>query len=88
MTYVLAKLKVVTSSSGLGGDAFKKILDLTFDLDLGKVTLNIAQYHLHHSTYAPAKFDIATSWNGLGGYAFTSFVTDEQTDDGLTLARS
>ena len=87
-THVLAKLEVVTSSSGLGGDAFTKILDLTFYLDLGKVTRNIAQYHLHHPTYAPAKFDFATSWNSLGGYAFTSFVMGEQTDNRLTLVRT
>ena len=42
-----------------------------YDLDLGvKVTLNVAQYPLHHVTYAHAKFEVAMS-NGLGGNAFT-----------------
>ena len=42
-----------------------------FNLDLGiKVTLNIAQYPLHHVTYAAAKFEAATS-KGLKGDAFT-----------------
>ena len=48
---------------------------LTFD----KVTLNVAQYPLHHVTYSPTKFEVATS-NGLGGVTFTRNVTDGQTD--------
>ena len=53
---------------------------LTFDLDLGvKVTLNVAQYPLHHVTYSPTKFEVATS-NGLGGDTFTRNVRDGRTD--------
>ena len=53
---------------------------LTFDLDLGvKVTINVAQYPLHHVTYSPTKFEVATS-NGLGGDTFTRNVTDGRTD--------
>ena len=33
-----------------------------FDIESGvKVTLNVAQYPLHHVTCAPAKFEVATS---------------------------
>ena len=42
-----------------------------FDLDLQvKVTLNVAQYPLHHVTYAPTEFEVTTS-KALGGEAFT-----------------
>ena len=47
-----------------------------FDLDLGvKVTLNVAQYPLHHVTYSATKFEVTTS-NRLGGDSFTRNVTD------------
>ena len=43
-----------------------------FDLDLQvKVTLNVAQYPLHHVTYAPTEFEVTTS-KVLGGEAFTN----------------
>ena len=49
---------------------YKKILYMTFDLDLGvKITQNVAQYSLHHVTYAATKFEVAKS-NGLVGDAF------------------
>ena len=42
-----------------------------FDLDIGiKVTLNVAQYLLHHATHAALKFE-ADTCNGLGGDVFT-----------------
>ena len=45
---------------------YKKILYMTFDLDLGvNITQNVAQYSLHHVTYAATKIEVATS-NGLG----------------------
>ena len=45
---------------------YKKIHNLTFDLDLGvKVTRNVTQYPLHVVIYASTKFEVATS-NGLG----------------------
>ena len=54
-----------------------------FDFDLGvKVTLNVAQYSLHHVTYSTTKFEAATS-NGLGGDTFTRNVTDGRTADRL-----
>ena len=35
---------------------------ILFDLDLGvKVTLNVAQYPLHHVTYLSTKFEVAMS---------------------------
>ena len=34
------------------------------------LTLNVAQYHLHHITHAHAKFKVSMS-NGLGEDAFT-----------------
>ena len=40
-----------------------------FDLGV-KVTLNVAQYPLHHVTYSDTKFEVTTS-NSLGGDAFT-----------------
>ena len=69
VTYALANFEVATSNA-----IYKKIHYLTFDLD-GKVTQNIAQYHLHHVTYAPAEFEVAMS-NGLGGDAFTRKYTN------------
>ena len=46
-----------------------------FDLDLGvKVTIDVAQYPLHHVTYSDTKFEAATS-NSLGEDAFTSKYT-------------
>ena len=46
----------------------------TFDLYLGvKVTLNVAEYPLHHVTYSPAKFEVATS-NGLGSAFAIKYV--------------
>ena len=61
---------------------------LTFDLDLEvKVTLNIAQYSLHHVIYASAKFKNAGS-NDLEG-TITRNMMDGQTygrtDDGPIL---
>ena len=51
----------VTTSKGLGGDAFtRKFKYLTFDLGV-KVTRNIAQYPLHHVTYSATKFEVVTS---------------------------
>ena len=51
-----------------------------FDLGLGvKLTINVAQYHIHHVTYARTKFEGATS-NDLGGDTFTRNVMDGQTD--------
>ena len=45
---------------------YKKIHNLTFDLDLRvKVTRNVTQYPLHHVIYASTKCKVATS-NGLG----------------------
>ena len=41
-----------------------------FDLDLVKVTLNVAQSPLNHVTYAPTEFEVTTS-KALGGEAFT-----------------
>ena len=42
-----------------------------FDLDLQvKVTLNVAQYPLHHVTYALTEFEATTS-KALGGEGFT-----------------
>ena len=59
---------------------FKKIHNLTFDLDLGvKVTRNVTQYPLHHVIYAPTKFEVATS-NRLGEDTITRNVTDGRTD--------
>ena len=50
---------------------YKKIHNLTFDLDLGvKVIQNVAQYPLHHVTYSATKFEVTTS-NGSGGDTFT-----------------
>ena len=50
-----------------------------FDLDLGvKVTQNVAQFPLHHTTYSATKFEVATS-NCLGGDTFTRNVTDAHT---------
>ena len=44
---------------------YKKIHYLTFDIDPKvkgvRVTLNVAQYPVHHVTYASTKFDVATS---------------------------
>ena len=53
--------------------AFKEEMHLevnfsTFDLDLG-VTLNVAQYSLHHVAYSPARFEVSMS-NSSGGDAF------------------
>ena len=48
--------------------------NIFFDLDLWvKVTLNVAQYPLHHITYADTSFEVATS-NGLGKDTFTKSV--------------
>ena len=59
----------VTTSKGLGGDAF--IRNSIFDLALGvQVTRTVAQYPLHHVTYSATKFEVATS-NRLGGDTFT-----------------
>ena len=83
---------------------YKKIQDLTFDLDLEvKATLKATQYPLHDVTYSATRFAVATS-NGLGGDTFTRNVTvrrtdrqtdgqtyrqtDGQTDDGPTLVRN
>ena len=42
-----------------------------FDLDLQvKVTLNVAQYPLHHVNHPATKFEVARS-NRLGGDTFT-----------------
>ena len=69
VTYAPTEFEV-TTSKGLGGDAFtEKIQYLTFDLKV-KVTRNVAQYPLHQVTYSAAKFEVATS-NGLGGDTFT-----------------
>ena len=46
-----------------------------FDLDLVKVTQNVAQYPLHHVAYSATKFEVAT-YNGFGGATFTRKVTD------------
>ena len=82
MTYAHAQFEVDTFNC-LGADAvFKKIHCLTFDLDHGaKVTLNAAQYPLHHVTHAATKFEVATS-NYLGGdnYKKRDGRTDAQTD--------
>ena len=43
------------------------ILTLTFVV---KVTLNVAQYSLHHVAYSPARFEVSTS-NISGGDAFS-----------------
>ena len=60
VTYVTTEFEV-TTSEGLGGDAFtRKFI----------ITLNVAQYLLHNVTYSAKKFEIATS-NGLGEDAFT-----------------
>ena len=66
-----ARFKVATSSD-YGGDAFTRIyifrlLTLTFSV---KVTLNVAQYSLHHVAYSPARFEVSKS-NSSGGEAFT-----------------
>ena len=79
---------------------YKKIHNLTFDLDLGvKVTRNVTQYPLHHMIKASTKFEVAT-FNGLGGDTITRNVTDGRTDrqtngqthgrtdDGPTLVRN
>ena len=48
---------------------YKKIYNLTFDLDAKvKVIQNCAQFPLHHVFYAPAKLKVSMS-NGLGGDA-------------------
>ena len=45
-----------------------------FDFDLQvKVTLNVAQYPLHHETYAPTEFEVTMS-KALGGEAFTKKI--------------
>ena len=66
MAYSPARFEVATSS-GYRGDAFTRKyifrpLTLTFAV---KVTLNVAQYPLHHVTYLGTKFNVPTS-NGLG----------------------
>ena len=75
MTYSATKFEAATSNR-----LYKKIIYLTFDLDLGvKVTRNVAQYPLHHVPYSPTKFEVANS-NGIGGDTFTRNVTDGRTD--------
>ena len=52
-----------------------------FDVDFWvkvEVTLNVAQYSLHHATYALAKFEVATL-NSLGGGGWMYAHTDRQT---------
>ena len=50
-----------------------------FDLVLGiKVTVNVAQYLLHHVPYSATKFEVATL-KVLGGEAFTRNVLDRRT---------
>ena len=58
---------------------YKKIHNLTFDLDLGvKVTRNVTQYPLHHVIYASTKFEVAMP-NGLEEDTITRNVTDRHT---------
>ena len=68
MTFAPEKFEVATSNS------FEKMHlqeSTLFDLDLQvKVTLNVAQYLIHHVTYAPTEFEVTTS-KALGGEEFT-----------------
>ena len=71
MTYAPTKFEGTTSKSLGEMHLQKKIHHLTFDLYFGvKVTLNVAQFPLHHVTYSASKFAVATS-NALGGDTFT-----------------
>ena len=51
-----------------------------FDLDTVKVTLNVAQYPLHHVIYSATKFEVAMP-NGLGRDTFTRNKTNGQQTD-------
>ena len=80
MTFSATKIEVATSNS-LGEMHLQE--NTLFDLDLVKVTQNVAQYPLHHVTYSALKFEDAMS-NGLGGDTFTRNMTDRQTDGRMT----
>ena len=87
MTYAHAQFEADTFNCLEADAVFKKIHCLTFDLDLGTmVTLNAAQYPLHHVTHAATKFEVATS-NDLGRDHYmkrdgrTEAQTDGRTDD-------
>ena len=68
---------------------YKKIHDLTFDVDPDgkiKVTQNVAQFPLHYVIYAPAKFAGAT-FNSLGESIYKTLVegrTDRWTEERWT----
>ena len=54
--------------------------NLTFDIDPEvNLTLNVAQYPLHHVIYAFAKFKVVR-FNGFGEDTITRNVTDGRTD--------
>ena len=72
MTYAPTEFEV-TTSRGLGGDAFTR--NSIFDRNLGvKVTQNVAQYPLHHVTYLATKFVVAMSNRLLGDIFTTKYI--------------